>query len=294
MKLKYIIKPCVEEDEDLVEEKLDAFCYSIVPPEEGAKDEDIVFKITDGEGNIIAGCIMEIESWKFACLFTLWVDEKYRGKGLGSSLIREAEKTARKRNCYAMIIGTFDFQARPLYVKHGYKQCGITRDYPRGHELYDFLKRLDRPAQEYVPSKDLSASFEISEGDEKDAVIIRQGLKDYDTSQAGRSNEQIPLNKKALDENGNMIAAIFAGVGRWNHFYIDMVWVEEPYRNQGIGSELLAETEREAKERGAYFAQTELATDWNVEFFKKNGYTAVGAWEDVPKGHVTYILEKRF
>ena len=30
------------------------------------------------------------------------------------------------------------------------------------------------------------------------------------------------------------------------------------------------------------------------EFFKKNGYTAVGAWEDVPKGHVTYILEKRF
>ena len=36
------------------------------------------------------------------------------------------------------------------------------------------------------------------------------------------------------------------------------------------------------------------AYDWNVGFFKKNGYTAVGAWEDVPKGHVTYILEKRF
>ena len=193
-----------------------------------------------------------------------------------------------------MIIGTFDFQARPLYEKHGYKQCGITRDYPRGHELYDFLKRLDRPVQEYVPSKDLSACFEINQGDEKDAEIIRQGLRDYDTSQAGCSNEHIPLNKKALDENGNIIAAIFAGVGRWNHFYIDMVWVEEPYRNQRIGSELLAEAEREAKERGAYFAQTELATDWNVEFFKKNGYTAVGAWEDVPKGHVTYILEKRF
>ena len=44
--MKYEIKPCVEEDEDFIEEKLDAFCYSIVPPEEGAKDEDIVFKIT--------------------------------------------------------------------------------------------------------------------------------------------------------------------------------------------------------------------------------------------------------
>ena len=41
--MKYEIKPCVEEDEDLIEEKLDAFCYSIVPPEDGAKDEDIVF-----------------------------------------------------------------------------------------------------------------------------------------------------------------------------------------------------------------------------------------------------------
>ena len=46
--MKYEIIPCVEEDEDYIEEKLDAFCYSIVPPEEGAKDEDIVFKITDG------------------------------------------------------------------------------------------------------------------------------------------------------------------------------------------------------------------------------------------------------
>ena len=51
--MKYEIKPCVEEDEDFIEEKLDAFCYSIVPPEEGAKDEDIVFKITDGEGIVI-------------------------------------------------------------------------------------------------------------------------------------------------------------------------------------------------------------------------------------------------
>ena len=31
-----------------------------------------------------------------------------------------------------------------------------------------------------------------------------------------------------------------------------MIWVDEPYRYQGIGSELLADTERELKENGAY------------------------------------------
>ena len=34
--------------------------------------------------------------------------------------------------------------------------------------------------------------------------------------------------QKILDGDGNLIAAIFTGVGRWNSFEIDMLWVEEP------------------------------------------------------------------
>ena len=34
--------------------------------------------------------------------------------------------------------------------------------------------------------------------------------------------------------------------------------------------------------------------DWNVEFFKKNGYKIVGEIPDLPKGHSFYILEKFF
>lgn len=92
--MEYDIKPCTEEDEDFIEEKLDAINHSIVPPEEGGENEDIVFKIADDEGNTIAGCILVIGSWKIAELDIIWVDEKYRRKGLGSALIREAEKVA--------------------------------------------------------------------------------------------------------------------------------------------------------------------------------------------------------
>lgn len=295
IEMKYDIKPCTEEDEDFIEEKLDAINHSIVPPEEDGENEDIVFKIADDEGNTIAGCILVIGSWKIAELDIIWVDEKYRRKGLGSALIREAEKAARERGCYVMILGTFDFQARPLYEKHGYSLCGTVRDFPRGHENYTLIKRLDQSDQEPSLSKDLPTRFEISPGNEDDAEFIIKGLDEYNTSQAARKHKKyIPLEKKLLDADGNLIAAIFAGVGRWNSFEIDMIWVDEPYRNQGIGSELLAETEREAKEYGAYFALAEGLLDWQTGFFKKNGYMTVGTLNDCPKGHGMHVLEKRF
>ena len=293
--MEYDIKPCTDEDADFMEEKLYAINHSIVPPEEGGEDEDIVFKIADDEGNTIAGCILIIDSWKIAELDIIWVDEKYRRKGLGSALIREAEKAARENGCYVMILGTFDFQARPLYEKHGYSLCGTVRDFPRGHENYTLIKRLDQSDQEPSLSKDLPTRFEISPGNEDDAEFIIKGLDEYNTSQAARNHRKyIPLEKKLLDADGNLIAAIFAGVGRWNSFEIDMIWVDEPYRNQGIGSELLAETERQAKEHGAYFALAEGLLDWQTGFFRKNGYATVGTLEDCPKGHSMQVLEKRF
>ena len=294
MNMKYEVMPCVEEDEELVEEKLDAIDSSIVPSDEGAKDEELIFKVADNEGNVIAGCLLEISRWKFAELDIIWVDEKYRKKGLASALIRAAEKTARERDCYTMILGTFDFQAKPLYEKHGYTLCGAVKDFPKGHVNYSMMKRLDQCSQEYLPSVDLSKEFEIKTGDEEDAELIVKGLDAYNSAQVPRAHKSyIPINKKVLDGDGNMIAAIFAGVGRWNSFEIDMIWVDEPYRNQGIGSVLLAETEREAKEHGAYFSLAEGLLDWKTDFFKKNGYTEVGRLEDCPKGHSMYILEKQ-
>ena len=292
--MKYKIVPCVEEDEELIDEKLTEIDYSIVAPEEGVKEEDFLFKITDDKGNIVAGCIMEINRWKMADLDVLWVDEKYRRKGLGSALIRKAEKVAREKDCYVMLLGTFTFQARPLYEKHGYKLCATFNDYPRGHANYTLMKRLDEPYEEYVPSNDLSKEYKIKNGNEEDADFICKQLGDYNSDQAPRDHKYIPLNKKLLDENDNMIGAIFAGVGTWNQFEVDMIWIDEPYRNKGIGSELLIQTENEAKKLGTYKSLVWGLYDWQFDFFTKNGYTSVGVIEDCPKGHSICHMEKIF
>ena len=292
--MKYEIVPCEEADEELIEEKLDEIDRSIVPPKEGAEEKELIFKITDKMGNIIAGCILEIDCWKNADLDILWVDEKHRRNGLGSALIRKAEKTAREYGCRMMVLGTFDFQARPLYEKHGFSMCGTIRDWPRGHENYTLMKKLDQPLREYYPSTDCSAGFRIEPGTVEDGNYICKGLGDYNTSQAARAHKYISLDKKIVDGDGNMIAAVIAGLGTWNNLDIDMIWVDEPYRNQGMGTKLLADAEQEGKENGAYFSAINVF-DWQAPLFTKHGYSACVTIEDFPgDGHRTYEMEKRF
>ena len=136
--MQYSIIPCVEGDDELIADKLNAITDSKIDFEDAIEDELVVFKVTDSDGNIIAGCNLIINCWRVADLDILWVEEKCRRQGIGSSLIREAERAAREKGCRFMTLGTFDFQARPLYEKYGFSVCGTIGDCPtKGHTHYD-------------------------------------------------------------------------------------------------------------------------------------------------------------
>ncbi len=188
-----------------------------------------------------------------------------------------------------MTLGTFDFQARSFYEKHGFTVCGTIKDWPRGHEDYLMIKRLDQSCEEYIPSKVCRYTIKPADGD--DAEIIEDGLNEYNDSQVPYEHEWISLSKKIADDAGNTVAGCFAGVHGWHCAIVEMIWVDEALRNQGIGSQLLHEIEKEAKENGAYIAITE-SFDWSLPFFEKNGYTVAATRKDVPKGHNCYVLRK--
>lgn len=54
----------------------------------------------------------------------LVVSDALRGKGLGRRLMEEAERIARERGYLGIYLDTYDFQARPFYIKLGYEQFG--------------------------------------------------------------------------------------------------------------------------------------------------------------------------
>ena len=68
-------------------------------------------------------------------------------------------------------------------------------------------------------------------------------------------------------------------------------FMEEPLRLQGLGTCLLKEAEEFARENNVSMVLTN-AGDWNVDFFKKNGYLIRGELKDVPKGHTCFELYK--
>ena len=288
---EYEIKPYDEGDEEFIEKKCEEYEFSIVPPVEGAKEEKTVLKITDEEGKLIGGCVMVIYPWKIAFLNLLWVDEQYRRQGLGSALIHEYERIAREKDCYISLIYTFDFQAKPLYEKHGYTVSGIRENWPQGHREYALVKRLDRSYQEYVPSKVMDENrFEIRIGDKEDAELISHGLEKYVKSFVTSVCEEKELYKKITDKEGRIIAGCTNNVDDWGACFIEL-WVDEKYRNQGIGSFLLHNAEHEARENGAYIMLI-WVFDWRMEFFRKNGFTAWMTVEDCPKGHRYYAMMK--
>ena len=285
--MEYKIENLTKEEAKYIGEKIN----SIVPREVDAEVEEFVLKVENENGEIIGGCIAEAYEYHWSRMFlnTLWVDERYRHHGIGSMIIRDVERIAREKGCRVVTLGTASYMARPFYEKHGYTVF-TTLKKANGYISYSLVKYLDRDVSEYVPSNNSGARFKISIGSESDAEVIEKGIETYSEAYEPEY-EDIDFYKKLVDNEGMFIAGVIADVHKGVYGYIDAVFVEEPLRRQGIGTYLLREVEKLAEENGTPMILTD-AGDWNVDFFKKNGYLIRGELKDVPKGHDCYELYK--
>lgn len=285
--MKYSIEDMTKEEAGYISEKIN----EIVPREVDADEEEFVLKIENEIGEMIGGCVATAYEyhWSRVLLDDLWVDERYRHHGIGSMILREVERIAREKSCRVVTLGTASYMARPFYEKHGYNVF-TTLKKPNGYISYSLVKYLDKDTPEYVPTDNSGMRFKVSFGNDDDAEVILNGLDAYSEAYE-QECESVNFYKKLVDKEGRFIAGVIADVDRGETGFVDALLVEEPLRLQGIGTFLLKEVEKFAKENGASMVMTN-AGDWNVEFFKKNGYFLRGELRDVPKGHNCYELYK--
>ena len=88
-----------------------------------------------------------------------------------------------------------------------------------------------------------------------------------------------------------MIGGILGGT-YWGWMYVDILWVHESHRKQGIGSKLLQAAETEAIRRGCHHVHLDTMSWHAPEFYKKHGYEVIGILHDIPKGNQKYLLMK--
>lgn len=138
--MNYKTENCTGNDAEYIIDRLVEYNLSQVPSEQEILFETLDKKITDNNGEIIAGCVARMYCWRVAYIDVLWVHIEFRGKGLGKKLLAEVEADAKLKGCYLIHLDTFDFQAKEFYEKQGYKVFGVLEDCPKNHCRY-FLKK---------------------------------------------------------------------------------------------------------------------------------------------------------
>ena len=288
---EFRLRKSAKKDSLRIEKLVYDYYYSLVPKVFDIDEEETVCKkIVDKEGNIIAGCTGYIYPWAAMYIDDMWVDEKYRRQGLGSQALQAVEKAAEEKGCYLIWLGTWDFQARPYYLKHGYTVFSTLMDTPIGHENYELFKRLDK---EYVKRECKQINYQILDGTEEDAEYICDQLDDgFNAKHLEIKHDYIKINRKLINKDGKVVAAIMAGVDQIDIGWIWKIWVDEEYRHQGLGTLLMKHFEKRAKEKGATIINSLEIYDWNIGFFLKAGYKISGELPDLPRGHTYYLVEK--
>jgi GNAT superfamily N-acetyltransferase len=77
---------------------------------------------------------------------------------------------------------------------------------------------------------------------------IRRGLMAFNVGFAG-PDRHARLALAARDETGRLVGGVY-GSTAWQWLFVDLLWVDEPWRRQGIGRRLLGAAEAVARERG--------------------------------------------
>ena len=121
--------------------------------------------------------------------------------------------------------------------------------------------------------------------------FIRDSLAKFNDERVG-ADGHTPLNIVEYDEDGNIIGGILGGT-YWGWMYVDILWVREDHRRNGIGSRLLAEAEKEAVRRGCHHVHLDTMSWQAPDFYKKHGYTVIGVLPDIPDGNQKFLLMKK-
>ena len=120
--------------------------------------------------------------------------------------------------------------------------------------------------------------------------IIGRGVGTYNEQQAGEDAfERLCF---VVNSPGRGIVAGVVAELYWNWLHVDLLWVKEELRGQGLGHRLLLKVEAEARKRGATDAFLDTFTFQAPDFYVKYGYRQFGELQDFPDGHQRLFLTK--
>lgn len=148
----------------------------------------------------------------------------------------------------------------------------------------------------------VSRMFRIeTEVDKERRDLLRSRLRETNTAaspvlRALRGTpgaREVPLHVWVLDDAGALAGGLVGHTwATWMH--VAYLWVDARHRGAGLGSRLLGEAERIARdERGCAAVRLETWDFQAPAFYRRQGYEVVCVIPDYPPGITEYTLTKR-
>jgi GNAT superfamily N-acetyltransferase len=120
-------------------------------------------------------------------------------------------------------------------------------------------------------------NYHISQEDDassEDKTAVRRGLAAYNLSHFGYDDGK-PINFFLRDEEGEIVGGLL-GHTYWDFLAVDIFWLDESVRGQGLGEKILKMAEVEAVRRGCTTAHLDTFEFQAPRFYEKYGYEKWG------------------
>ena len=141
------------------------------------------------------------------------------------------------------------------------------------------MSEIVKPAIEIVPESDLKGSNEW----------LRTELHALNVRFMGEYKSE-PFSVMA--KVGDVPVGGVAGSVHLGWLSIDITYIEEKYRGQGLGRQLMEAIEEEGRRRGATRAYVETASFQAEGFYAKFGYAVYGRFSDFAPGVDRIFMRK--
>lgn len=128
-----------------------------------------------------------------------------------------------------------------------------------------------------------------------DLECISQGIQAFNRAvepSIPEVSEELNFAVFARNADGDVVGGIRAKAF-WGHMCIELLWLSEAARGNGIGKRLMVSAEKFAMANGFKYARVETTSFQAKPFYEKLGYTVFGVLDDFPEGHTTFCLRKR-
>ena len=113
----------------------------------------------------------------------------------------------------------------------------------------------------------------------------------FNKSKAGPTR-WAPLDLEVKNADGKWVGGL-TGYSYLGWLYIDILFIDNTYRGQDIGTRLLQKAESWAKKRGCRYAHLITFSFQALDFYRKLGYQLYGQAGPFSKGHLKYYLKKK-